>query len=66
MTNNITDTISAYESAAGITITRNTQAIAYATGIETLIQQLDQQRGAIYSSNFEFPRPLYLLGYGVC
>ncbi|WP_062228606.1 anthranilate synthase [Aureimonas frigidaquae] len=44
-----------YVTEGGITITRHRQAIAYEGAIEPVIDQLDTRRGAVFSSNYEYP-----------
>lgn len=44
-----------YRTKGGIAVTRQRQAIAYDGAIDNLIDALDSHRGAVFSSNFEYP-----------
>ena len=44
-----------FETAGGVTILRATYATDYQVSVLPLIEGLDTRRGAVLSSNFEFP-----------
>lgn len=44
-----------FKTAGDVLIEMSEQTLPYEGAIETLIERLDQQRGAIYASGFEFP-----------
>jgi anthranilate synthase len=45
----------AYETKGGVTVTRRRRAADYANAISTYIDKLDERRGAVFSSNYEYP-----------
>ncbi|AMJ61445.1 anthranilate synthase [Bosea sp. PAMC 26642] len=44
-----------YRSAGGVNVDRSRREIGYATAISDYVDALDTRRGAIFSSNYEFP-----------
>ncbi|MBD9448298.1 MULTISPECIES: anthranilate synthase [unclassified Rhizobium] len=44
-----------YETRGGITVTRQRRAIPYADAVSSYIDKLDERRGAVFSSNYEYP-----------
>ncbi len=44
-----------YETKGGITVTRQRRAIPYADAVSSYIDKLDERRGAVFSSNYEYP-----------
>ncbi|MCC2687717.1 MAG: anthranilate synthase, partial [Rhizobiaceae bacterium] len=44
-----------FVTAGGVTITRQRHSTPYAGAIEAYIDALDQRRGAVFSSNYEYP-----------
>ena len=44
-----------YVTEGGVTITRRRELIAYAGAMEAVIDRLDTRRGAVFSSNYEYP-----------
>ncbi|CAN7402314.1 anthranilate synthase [Rhizobium sp. LjRoot258] len=44
-----------YETRGGITVTRQRRAIPYADAVSSCIDKLDERRGAVFSSNYEYP-----------
>jgi len=44
-----------YTTAGGVTVTRQRHETNYAGAIETYIDALDSRRGAVFSSNYEYP-----------
>src|SRR5690606_18739834 len=44
-----------FVTAGGIAITRKRQETAYAGAIDVYIDALDRRRGAVFSSNYEYP-----------
>ena len=56
MSSNKLDTgIDAYRTGGGITVTRQRFDTPYAGAIETYVEALDNRRGAVFSSNYEYP-----------
>ncbi len=47
--------INQYKTAGDVLVEISEQTLTYEGAIETLIERLDQQRGALYASGFEFP-----------
>ena len=47
----------------GITVTRSVSKVGYRKGLTHLLRELDQHRGIYLSSGYEFPGPLFALGY---
>lgn len=45
----------AYETKGGVTVTRRRRAADYANAISTYVDKLDERRGAVFSSNYEYP-----------
>ncbi|MFD1329515.1 anthranilate synthase [Mycoplana ramosa] len=44
-----------YETRGGILVTRRRRAADYANAISAYVDRLDQHRGAVFSSNYEYP-----------
>lgn len=44
-----------YKTRGGITVTRQRRAIPYADAVSSYIDKLDERRGAVFSSNYEYP-----------
>ncbi|MBA3039167.1 MAG: anthranilate synthase [Alphaproteobacteria bacterium] len=44
-----------YETRGGITVTRERRPTPYADAISSYIDRLDERRGAVFSSNYEYP-----------
>ncbi len=44
-----------YETKGGITVTRQRRGIPYADAVSSYIDKLDERRGAVFSSNYEYP-----------
>ncbi len=44
-----------FMTAGGVTITRHRKDVAYAGAIEPWVEALDSRRGAVFSSNYEYP-----------
>ncbi len=44
-----------YETKGGITVTRQRRAIPYADAVSSYVDRLDERRGAVFSSNYEYP-----------
>ena len=44
-----------YETSGGITVSRARRAVSYADAISSSIDKLDERRGAVFSSNYEYP-----------
>ena len=44
-----------YETRGGVTITRRRRAADYAGAISGYVEMLDERRGAVFSSNYEYP-----------
>jgi anthranilate synthase len=44
-----------YQTKGGITITRTRRETSYADAIDSYIEKLDERRGAVFSSNYEYP-----------
>ncbi len=44
-----------FETEGGVTITRSRTETAYGGAIETYLDKLDSRRGAVFSSNYEYP-----------
>jgi anthranilate synthase len=44
-----------YETKGGISVTRQRRAIPYADAVSSYIDKLDERRGAVFSSNYEYP-----------
>jgi len=48
-------TTKTYTTQGKLSVSRDCNTLPYQQGIETLIDQLDTQRGAVFASNFEYP-----------
>ncbi|RDJ11417.1 anthranilate synthase [Rhizobium grahamii] len=44
-----------YETRGGITVTRQRRAILYGDAVSSYVDKLDERRGAVFSSNYEYP-----------
>ncbi|MGO6984844.1 anthranilate synthase [Rhizobium leguminosarum] len=44
-----------YETKGGITVTRQRRAIPYGDAVSSYVDKLDERRGAVFSSNYEYP-----------
>jgi hypothetical protein len=44
-----------YQTRGGITVTRARRETSYADAIDSYIERLDERRGAVFSSNYEYP-----------
>lgn len=44
-----------YETRGGISVSRERRPVAYADAISTCVDKLDERRGAVFSSNYEYP-----------
>ncbi len=44
-----------YETKGGITVTRQRRPTPYADAVSSYIDKLDERRGAVFSSNYEYP-----------
>ncbi|MEH7877913.1 anthranilate synthase [Rhizobium laguerreae] len=44
-----------YETKGGISVTRQRRAIPYGDAVSSYIEKLDERRGAVFSSNYEYP-----------
>ncbi|WP_062111986.1 anthranilate synthase [Aureimonas sp. AU40] len=44
-----------YETEGGVTVTRRRRDVDYAGAIEPYVDRLDNSRGAVFSSNYEYP-----------
>ncbi len=44
-----------YETRGGITVSRKRRPAEYATAISSYVDRLDERRGAVFSSNYEYP-----------
>lgn len=44
-----------YETKGGISVTRQRRAIPYADAVVSYVDKLDERRGAVFSSNYEYP-----------
>ncbi|NBB50237.1 anthranilate synthase [Rhizobium sp. CRIBSB] len=45
----------AYQTRGGVTVTRKRRPTPYADAISTYVEKLDERRGAVFSSNYEYP-----------
>ncbi len=45
----------AYETKGGVTVTRRRRAADYGNAISAYVDKLDERRGAVFSSNYEYP-----------
>ncbi|MDF1634726.1 anthranilate synthase [Mycoplana sp. MJR14] len=55
VTKQLEDGAESYETRGGITVTRRRRDADYATAISTYVDRLDEHRGAVFSSNYEYP-----------
>lgn len=44
-----------YQTKGGITVTRSRRETSYSDAIDSYIEKLDERRGAVFSSNYEYP-----------
>ncbi len=44
-----------YETKGGITVTRQRTPTPYADAVSSYVDKLDERRGAVFSSNYEYP-----------
>jgi len=44
-----------YETRGGVTVTRRRRAIPYGDAVSSYVDKLDERRGAVFSSNYEYP-----------
>ncbi|MBB2795486.1 UNVERIFIED_ORG: anthranilate synthase [Rhizobium esperanzae] len=44
-----------YETKGGISVTRQRRAIPYSDAVSSYVDKLDERRGAVFSSNYEYP-----------
>lgn len=44
-----------YETKGGISVTRQRRAIPYGDAVSSYVDKLDERRGAVFSSNYEYP-----------
>jgi anthranilate synthase len=49
------DGAEAYDTKGGVTVTRRRRAADYGDAISAYIDKLDERRGAVFSSNYEYP-----------
>ncbi|SER61031.1 anthranilate synthase [Rhizobium sp. NFR03] len=54
-TTKLEDGAESYVTQGGITVTRRRREASYADAISTYVDQLDERRGAVFSSNYEYP-----------
>jgi anthranilate synthase len=52
MSKEVTET---FTTAGGVSVTRERRAVNYETAISSYVDRLDRRRGAIFSSNYEYP-----------
>lgn len=45
----------AYQTRGGVTVTRKRRPTSYADAISSYVDKLDERRGAVFSSNYEYP-----------
>ena len=45
----------AYQTRGGVTVTRRRRPTSYADAISSYVDKLDERRGAVFSSNYEYP-----------
>jgi len=45
----------AYQTRGGVTVTRKRRPTPYSDAISTYVDKLDERRGAVFSSNYEYP-----------
>src|SRR6478735_12851029 len=44
-----------YETKGGITVSRQRRAIPYGDAVSSYVERLDERRGCVFSSNYEYP-----------
>ena len=44
-----------YETRGGIAVSRTRRATPYADAVSSYVDKLDERRGAVFSSNYEYP-----------
>lgn len=49
------DTITHYKTRGGILVSRHRETVAYEGAVDRMVEKLDNRRGAIFSSNYEYP-----------
>ncbi|KQW29063.1 anthranilate synthase [Rhizobium sp. Root274] len=49
------DGAESYQTRGGVTVTRKRRPTPYADAISTYVDKLDERRGAVFSSNYEYP-----------
>ncbi|MEM1365181.1 MAG: anthranilate synthase component I [Pseudomonadota bacterium] len=49
------DTLDEYSTAGGITVRRTARPLVYGTAISDAVEKIDAHRGAVFSSNYEYP-----------
>lgn len=49
------DGAEAYQTRGGVTVSRRRRPTPYADAISTYVDKLDERRGAVFSSNYEYP-----------
>jgi anthranilate synthase len=49
------DGAEAYQTRGGVTVTRKRRPTSYADAISSYVDKLDERRGAVFSSNYEYP-----------
>ncbi|PYE37593.1 anthranilate synthase component I /anthranilate synthase component II [Rhizobium sp. PP-F2F-G38] len=54
-TTKLEDGAESYVTQGGITVTRRRREASYADAISSYVDQLDERRGAVFSSNYEYP-----------
>jgi anthranilate synthase len=55
MMHRIEGDVEIFDTKGGVTITRSRIATAYASAIDSYVDALDERRGAVFSSNYEYP-----------
>ncbi|MBB3978958.1 anthranilate synthase [Rhizobium azooxidifex] len=55
VTKQLADGAESYETRGGIAVTRRRRDADYATAISSYVDKLDEHRGAVFSSNYEYP-----------
>lgn len=55
MMHKIEGDVEIFDTAGGVTISRSRIATAYASAIDSYVDGLDERRGAVFSSNYEYP-----------
>jgi anthranilate synthase len=54
-TTELSDTAARYQTRGGVLVTRRRRETPYADAISGYIDALDSRRGAVFSSNYEYP-----------